>query len=67
MPISLFEGAVTLSASLGAGECEVVSVDGSEVVVRITKAGGRLTNTRDGSVAYTLPAAGDEIVFTPRG
>ena len=67
MPISLFEGAVTLSASLGAGECEVVSVDGSEVVIRITKAGGRLTNTRDGSVAYTLPAAGDEIVFTPRG
>ena len=54
-PVSLFGATVTLSATIQAGECEVVSVDGSEVVVRITKTAGR------------LPAAGDEIVFAPRG
>ena len=57
-PATVFLGTMTLTrtwSEIQAGECEVVSIDGSEVVVRITKAAGR------------LPAAGDELVFAPHG
>ena len=64
--VSALGGSVTMTVTLGAGECEVVSTDENVVVVRITKEGGKITRKSDGSVNYTLPGPGSEIVFEPR-
>ncbi len=58
---------VGLPMILGAGKCEVVSVDGNVVVVRITEAGGSITDKSDGSVQHMLPEMGSKIIFEPDG